>query len=166
MEPRLSTKIGAPANAQTGCLARTAPVEVFSGNDVHSVSNIDGAFQTKEIRMNSTQRVVENHIQRFREGDLDGVLEDFSPDAVVFTPSGTLKGKSEIKTLFQNMLQEFGKAGASETVRTAIFEGDYAYLIWSGETVDNNYEFATDTFVLRNGKIVMQSFAAKVTPKR
>jgi hypothetical protein len=98
--------------------------------------------------MNSTQRVVENHIQRFREGDLDGVLEDFSPEAVVFTPSGTLKGKSEIKTLFQNMLEEFGKAGASETVRTAIFEGDYAYLIWSGETVDNNYEFATDTFVL------------------
>jgi len=33
--------------------------------------------------MNSTQRVVENHIQRFREGDLDGVLEDFSPEAVV-----------------------------------------------------------------------------------
>ena len=51
-------------------------------------------------------------------------------------------------------------------MRTAIFEGDYAYLIWSGETVDNNYEFATDTFVVRNGKIVMQSFAAKVTPKR
>ena len=112
--------------------------------------------------MNSTQRVVENHIQRFREGDLDGVLEDFSPEAVVFTPSGTLNGKSEIKTLFQNLLEEFGKAGASETVRTAIFEGDYAYLIWSGETVDNNYEFATDTFVVRNGRIVMQSFAAKV----
>ena len=116
--------------------------------------------------MNSTQRVVENHIQRFREGDLEGVLEDFSSEAVVFTPSGTLKGKTEIKTLFQNLLEEFGKAGASETVRTAIFEGDYAYLIWSGETVDNNYEFATDTFVVRNGKIVMQSFPAKVTPKR
>jgi ketosteroid isomerase-like protein len=116
--------------------------------------------------MNSTQRVVENHIQRFREGDLEGVLEDFSPEAVVFTPSGTLKGKSEIKTLFQNLLEEFGKAGASETVRTAIFEGNYAYLIWSGETGDNNYEFATDTLVVRNGKIVMQSFAAKVTSKR
>src|SRR5258708_25349990 len=128
--------------------------------------NIDCAFQTKGDEMNSTQRVVENHIQRFREGDLEGVLEDFSPKAVVFTPSGTLKGKTEIKTLFRNLLEEFGKPAASETVRTAIFEGDYAYLIWSGETVDNNYEFATDTFVVRNGKIVMQSFAAKVTPKR
>jgi hypothetical protein len=48
----------------------------------------------------------------------------------------------------------------------AIFEGDYAYLIWSGETADNHYEFATDTFIGRDGKIMAQSFAAKVTPKR
>src|SRR5258708_9618993 len=96
--------------------------------------------------MNSTQRVAENHIQRFREGDLEGVLEDFSPEAVVFTPSGTLKGKSEIKTLFQNLLEEFGKAGASETLRTAIFEGNYAYLICGGETGYNNYEFETSPF--------------------
>ena len=27
-------------------------------------------------------------------------------------------------------------------------------------------EFATDTFVVRDGKIVVQTFAAKITPKR
>jgi ketosteroid isomerase-like protein len=131
-----------------------------------TVTSKKSSTDKKGGEMNSTQRVVEYHIQRFREGDLEGVLEDFSPEAVVFTPSGTLKGKTEIETLFRNLLEEFGKPAASETVRTAIFEGDYAYLIWSGETGDNNYEFATDTFVVRNGKIVMQSFAAKVTPKR
>jgi hypothetical protein len=68
--------------------------------------------------------------------------------------------------LFQNLLTEFGKPGASDTVHTAIFEGDYAYLIWSGETADNYYEFATDTLIVRGGKIVAQSFAAKITPKR
>jgi hypothetical protein len=31
---------------------------------------------------------------------------------------------------------------------------------------DNSYEFATDTFVVRNGKIVAQSFAAKINRKR
>ena len=44
-------------------------------------------------------------------------------------------------------------------------EGDYAYILWSAETADNSYEAATDTFVVRNGKIVAQSFAAKITPK-
>lgn len=32
-------------------------------------------------------------------------------------------------------------------------------------TADHSYEFATDTFVIRNGKIVAQSFAAKASPK-
>jgi len=68
--------------------------------------------------------------------------------------------------VFQKLLAEFGKPGGLETVRTAVFDGDYAYLIWSGETADNYYEFATDTFVVRDGKIVAQSFAAKVTSKR
>jgi hypothetical protein len=116
--------------------------------------------------MNSSKDVIENHIRRFREGNLDGILHDFSLDAILFTPAGPLSGKGKIRALFENLLAEFGKSGASDTVHTAIFEGDYAYLIWSGETADNYYEFATDTFVVRDGKIVAQSFAAKITPKR
>jgi len=44
-------------------------------------------------------------------------------------------------------------------------EGDYAHIVWTAETADDTYEFATDTFVVRNGKIVAQSFAAKIKPK-
>jgi ketosteroid isomerase-like protein len=119
----------------------------------------------KEKAMISTKDVIDNHIRRFREGDIDGIVDDYSTDAVLFTPAGPLKGRSEIKTLFQTLLAEFGKPGASEKVHTAIFEGDYAYLIWSGETADNLYELATDAFVVRSGKIAVQSFAAKITPK-
>jgi ketosteroid isomerase-like protein len=116
--------------------------------------------------MNSAQDVVANHIRRFREGNLEGVLDDFSPDAILFTPAGLLKGRVEIRKLFQKLLAEFGKPGGSEMVHTQAFDGEYAYLIWSGETADNYYELATDTFIVRDGQIVMQSFAAKVTPKR
>ncbi len=45
------------------------------------------------------------------------------------------------------------------TVITPIFSG-------LRRTADNSYEFATHTFVVRNGKIVAQSFAAKIRPKR
>jgi hypothetical protein len=45
-------------------------------------------------------------------------------------------------------------------------EGDYAYIVWTAETADNSYEFATDTFVVRDGKIIAQSFAATINPKR
>jgi hypothetical protein len=45
-------------------------------------------------------------------------------------------------------------------------EGDYAYIIWAAETADNVYEMATDTFLVRDGKIIAQSFAGKITPRR
>lgn len=45
-------------------------------------------------------------------------------------------------------------------------EGDYAHILWKAETADNCYDAATDTFVVRDGKIVVQSFAAKISPKR
>ena len=44
-------------------------------------------------------------------------------------------------------------------------DGDYAYILWTAETADNVYEVGTDTFVVRDGKIVAQSFAAKIAPK-
>jgi hypothetical protein len=44
-------------------------------------------------------------------------------------------------------------------------EGDHAYITWTAETADNSDEFATDTFVVRNGKIVAQSFAANIKSK-
>ena len=114
----------------------------------------------------TTKDVIDNHIRCFHEGNIEGVLDDYLTDAILFTPAGPLKGRSEIRKLFQTLLAEFGKPGASDKVQMATFEGDYGYLIWSAETADNFYELATDTFVVRDGKIVAQSFAAKITPKR
>jgi hypothetical protein len=73
--------------------------------------------------MNSTQGVIANHIRRFREGNLEGVLDDLSPDALLFTPAGLLKGRGEIRKLIQKLLADFGKSGGSETVHTQTFEG-------------------------------------------
>jgi hypothetical protein len=60
---------------------------------------------------------------------------------------------------------EFGKPGATFTMKLQSVEGDYAYILWTAQTADNVYELATDTFVVRDGKIVAQSFTGKVTPK-
>jgi hypothetical protein len=70
-----------------------------------------------------------------------------------------------MKPIFQALFSEFAKPGASFAMHQQYVDGDYAYILWSAETADNVYEAATDTFVVRNGKIVAQSFAAKITPK-
>jgi len=115
--------------------------------------------------MPTTSDVLDQHLKCFGENDLDGVLADYSSDAVLFVPGRPLRGPDAIKPFFQAFFSEFAKPGASFSMQQQYVEGDYAYILWSAETADNSYEAATDTFVVRNGKIVAQSFAAKITPK-
>lgn len=115
--------------------------------------------------MASTKDVLEHHLKCFGQANLEGILEDYASDAVLFMPAGELKGVGAIKPFFQAILSEFGKAGTTFALHRQSVEGDYAYILWSAETPDNLYDAATDTFVVRNGKILAQSFAAKITPK-
>jgi ketosteroid isomerase-like protein len=115
--------------------------------------------------MASTKDVIDHHLKCFGDGDLEGILSDYAPGAVLFTPDGLLRGASAIRPLFQAMVGEFGKPGAAFTMKQQFVEGDYAYILWAADTADNVYELGTDTFVVRDGKIVAQSFTGKVTPK-
>jgi ketosteroid isomerase-like protein len=115
--------------------------------------------------MTSTKDVVDHHLESFGARDLKGILSDYAPDAVLFTPDGPLRGIDAMKPLFQAMIAEFGKPGAAFSMKRQSVDGDYAYILWTAETADNVYEVATDTFVVRNGKIVTQPFAAKIAPK-
>jgi ketosteroid isomerase-like protein len=115
--------------------------------------------------MNTTKEVLDNHLTCFGEGDLNGILSDYAPKAILFTPDGPLVGVDAIRPLFEGLLAEFAKPGASIELKHQSIKDDYAYILWTAETADNSYDLATDTFVVQNGKIVTQSFAAKILPK-
>jgi ketosteroid isomerase-like protein len=115
--------------------------------------------------MRTTKAVIENHLKCFGELDLKGVLSDYAPDAVLFTPDGPLKGIDAIRKLIEALLAEFGKPGASFVLNRLFVDGDYGYILWTAETADNVYEMVTDTFHVRDGRIAVQSFAAKVVAK-
>jgi len=115
--------------------------------------------------MRTTKEIIENHLKAFGEGNLQGILADYAPEVVFFTQGGPLRGTEAIRPLFQGMIAEFAKPGASFTLAQQVVEGNYAYILWSAETADNVYELGTDTFVVREGKIVAQSFTAEIVPK-
>jgi len=115
--------------------------------------------------MASTKDVLDHHLKCFGGGDLQGILSDYAPGAVLFTPDGVLKGVDAIRPLFQALFAEFAKPGAAFSMKQQFVDGDYAYILWTAESADNLYEVGTDTFVVRDGKIVAQSFAGKITSK-
>jgi ketosteroid isomerase-like protein len=114
----------------------------------------------------TTEDVLRRHVKCFFEGDLEGIVSDYSADAVLFTPNGPLKGHDPIREFFRALIKEFGQPGTAFSMQLQSIDGDFAYTLWSAETTDNVYEMATDTHVVRVGKIVAHSFAAQITPKR
>jgi ketosteroid isomerase-like protein len=115
--------------------------------------------------MRSTEAVIANHLERFGARDLEGILADYAVDAVLFTPGGPLKGLDAIHDLFQRMLAEFEKPGASFNLQHLSTDGDHGFILWTAETADQVYEVGTDTFFVKDGRIAVQSFAGKITPK-
>ena len=115
--------------------------------------------------MKTTRDVLASHLKAFAAHDLQGILADYAPRAVFFTQDGLLVGTDALRPLFQALIAEFAKPGASFSLNQQVVEGDYAYIRWTAQTADHVYELGTDTFFVREGKIVAQSFTAKVTPR-
>ena len=115
--------------------------------------------------MASTKEVIDHHLKAFSQRDLTGILSDYAPGVVLFTPQGQLRGPDAIKPLFQAMIAEFAKPGATFSLKQQFVAGNYAYIFWTAETADNVYELGTDTFVVEGGKITAQSFTSEVIPK-
>jgi ketosteroid isomerase-like protein len=115
--------------------------------------------------MSSTETVLNDHLEMFGEQDLDGIVADYADDAVVITNDETYRGTAEIRGLFEEFFREFSADDVSFSLERQTVEDDVAYIIWEAETPENEYEFATDTFVVRDGEIVVQTLGAVINPK-
>jgi ketosteroid isomerase-like protein len=113
----------------------------------------------------TTQQILDRHITAFLACDIEGVLSDYANDIVFFTANGPLRGISAVRPLFEVLIAEFRQPGSRFDMKQALVDGDHAYILWQAETYANVYEMATDTFVVRDGRIVAQSFTASIRPK-
>ena len=112
-----------------------------------------------------TEKVLAHHLKAFGDGDLTAILADYTAKSVLLTANGPVTGTEQLRPVFEGLFAEFAKPGASFTLQQQLIEGEVAYIVWIAETADNVYELGTDTFLVRDGKIAVQSFTVKVTPK-
>ena len=74
----------------------------------------------------TTQAVVGHHLERFAALDLQGVLADYAPDAVVIVPTCVLRGVHEITPSFKACLPR----SAEPAPRSSEAAGDEVSDIW------------------------------------
>lgn len=104
----------------------------------------------------ATEAVFNQHLQAILASDLDAIVRDYADDAVLFMPTGTFKGLDQIRAAFAAVLTLFTpEVKAAMTVHHQQADGEFFYLLWSAAP---HITLACDTFCVRDGKIVMQSF--------
>ena len=103
----------------------------------------------------SPQEVFQHHAEVLIGGDLEGLVADYSDDAVFISPNGVLRGKDGIREAFTKLLADV--PNADWNVPTQVFEGDVLFIEWSAHAENTFVEDGIDTFVFRDGEIVVQT---------
>src|SRR5699024_3832352 len=111
-----------------------------------------------------TEKVLNNHLKAFAKGDIDAVMDDFAKDAVFYNPDGMLQGRNQIRKLFEGLKEDM-PPGSDIQVKQQFIDGQLAYLFWSGESENVKIPLASHTMIVRNGKIIKQTFAAQILNK-
>jgi hypothetical protein len=111
-----------------------------------------------------TEETLNKHLQAFGSGDVDAIMTDYDEAAVFIDQDGTRRGRAEIRAFFESLVADFPPGSALE-LSERIVEEDVAYIVWSGESEKLKISFASDTFIVREGKIVVQTLAAQMEKK-
>ncbi len=113
----------------------------------------------------SAQDYANARLAAFGKGDVNALVEQYADDAVVITPMGILHGKAQIRPMIENIVAEFAQPNVKFKLLFQAAEGDVVIFVWQADTAKNIYDLGAETYVLKDGVAIYQTFAAKVTPK-
>jgi ketosteroid isomerase-like protein len=105
-----------------------------------------------------TKATLSRHLEAAAARNLDAILEDYGDEPVFYTPDGPFRGLAEIRDFFTGFLANVVTPELLNNFKILRqdVEEEIAYVWTAGDIVP----LATDTMVVRNGKIVTQTFAA------
>jgi ketosteroid isomerase-like protein len=143
-------------------------ISIFAAVALVMVFAISGSYQLKadgHTVGSMTKKVLDEHLAAFGSGNVDAIVSHYAPDAVIMVPGGVKRGHVEIRAMFEGLVKEFGQPGVTFEMLNSDVDGEIALIVWKAETGKAVYDMGTDTFIVRDGKIVTQTLAAKATMK-
>jgi hypothetical protein len=115
-------------------------------------------------------KVLDHHVANMKSGNLEAVLSDYSPDAVVVTPAGMITPDGvfvgpDTRTLFRVLTSKDNLPGnKTMQVKYRNAGADTSIMDWVQNKGTAKEVSGYDVFVVRGGKVVFQS--VNITPKK
>lgn len=106
----------------------------------------------------ATRAALDRHMAAFGARNVDAILQDFTEESVIFSPEGPVRGLAALRAFFVHELEGFTPEIVSNfKVLRQDVDGEVAYMTFSGGPA---LPFGTDTYVVRGGKIMIETTAA------
>jgi len=111
--------------------------------------------------MRNAGEIFAHHLEAFGAGDLDEILVDYTPDTLMIYGDRIWRGLDGARDFFSLWLSEWIPAGSRFDVIDQHTVDSVVYLTWTAESEKYVFDFGTDTFVMRDGKVLQQTVATK-----
>jgi len=116
----------------------------------------------KNMDSTSSMNFLMHHLNSFLSNDLDAVISDYTNESVLITPTATYTGLKEIRAFFAELVKYFPKQKSDFGLDRTVIKNEMIYIIWHAKTPVVSVTFGTDTFVIKDGKIHQQTYAAQL----
>jgi len=120
---------------------------------------VEAAIADNAINEEQTRQVLAHHWDAFKGNDLEGTMADYTEESILVTPDKTFRGLEEIRANFVAAFKAFPKDSSTLTLNKNTVSKDIGYIVWSAATPTFQLVYATDTFIIQNGKILRQTYA-------
>jgi len=114
--------------------------------------------------MRTTTEVFEDHLARRLAGDIEGdIKENYSKDVIFLTGTGAFEGHDGVRKSASELGLYVGDIPYE--YNHTLVKGDYAFLEWTAKGKDKVVLDGADGFVIKDGKIVLQTIHYSVVNK-
>jgi ketosteroid isomerase-like protein len=114
----------------------------------------------------ATKDVLDHHLAAFGAGDVDEILKDYTDDSLLIIATRTIAGLGPLREAFTGFFGGLFAPGTYEfTLDAERIEGEVAFITWHATCASSDIPLGVDTFLVRDGKIVVQTYAAKMDPR-
>lgn len=121
------------------------------------------AHQQNESAQQTTAEVWQHHIDAWVQRDLDAIVSDYTDESLMIVNNRIYRGQDEIRKVFEHLFVLFDEG--SNRIDPAILDGRIIYITWFFTPTGDHEYFGTDTFVVEDGKIVVQTIASLLYEK-
>ena len=121
-------------------------------------------METLQIAV-TAEEVVDHHFKAFLKNDVGEIMKDYVEESEIWTSEGRIQGLDAIASFFAYAFTVLPSPGTQFGIKQKLVKNNWVYLAWNADSPVISIPTGADTFVVEDGKIMLQTVAMHLMSK-